>query len=132
MTTNGGGWLMFALLESGNNNILDSQPIGQNSNGSIGIAGYSLALDNLHNESDTSFDVMIQYGDTSTYDWMLSGFTKNAESFFTSLQKVEMENMDCWELEMWTVCLLLIVLVLINALIMDDDYFNFSTSAEFA
>ena len=110
---------MFALLESGNNNIPDSQPIGQNSNGSIGIAGYSLALDNFHNESDTSFDVMIQYGDTAPMIGCFQDSPKTQNRSLPLLQKLEMENMDCWELEQWMDCLLPIVQVLMNALIMN-------------
>ena len=83
MTIEDGGWMMFGVLDSGSENILDSQPIGSLSQGSIGNVGYSLDLDSLHNSVDSSFDVMIQFGDLDVYSETLLGLTKNGSSFFT-------------------------------------------------
>ena len=46
-------------------------------------SGFSLDLDAWHDEEDTSFDLMIQYGDEDIYRQIVTGFTKNGSSFFS-------------------------------------------------
>ena len=82
MTSEDGGWMLFGILDSGSDNIIDSQPVGSLTQRSIEDVGYSLDLDVLHNDVDTDFDVMLQFGDVDLYHETLLGLTKNGSSFF--------------------------------------------------
>jgi hypothetical protein len=89
MTTDGGGWMLGAVIDSGSNNFGGSSPILQHNSGILGEVGYSVDLDTFDNSSDGFFDVMIQYGDEDVYSDFHERFTKNGASFFTEPTGVE-------------------------------------------
>ena len=73
----------FGHIDSSNGNFTGSQVIGNNSAGSIGSVGYSLDINTLHVIAESTFDLLIKYGDVDTYDIFLLGYQKPTSLFFT-------------------------------------------------
>ena len=97
MESAGGGWLLFGILDSTSNHLAGSQFFGSVFEGDLNNTGYSLDIDVFDVSENTDFDVMIQYGDIGTYNYIVTGLPKMEHLFLQTQQKVVMEVMVCLE-----------------------------------
>ena len=130
MTTEDGGWRLLGVLDSPSFNITGSQPFGSVEHGIYGEVGFSIDLDTWHDEEDTSFDLMIEYGDEDTYREVVTRFTKNGSSFFSAPTGVSTGKHGIFGTESTNGVYGTFCASVDKCLEYGHDYFNFSTTGD--
>ena len=73
-----GGWRLLGVLDSPSLILQEVNRLEVLSMVSMENLVFSIDLDAWNDEEDTSFDLMIEYGDEDTYREVVTGFTKMA------------------------------------------------------
>jgi len=133
MTSNGGGWILFADINHSANNFGGSVHLGTFNTGSIGNVGYSMDIDRFYDLTGNQFDLLIKYGGSSVYTVSHNGYKKpNNGSFLvppTSIDSIGEHGLfGTGPTEGYYATFCAVVWGCKNN---GNDYFNFSSNGEY-